>query len=138
MENKVFLGGTCADTDWRDKLIKAIQIDYFNPVVEDWTMECIIEEDNQKELFCNIHLYIITSEMKGVYSIAEVIDSAERKNKVTILHIIPDGFDEGQLRSLTAVSKMVQMKGGISYVDSELMRTARVLNYGFKKERSYF
>jgi hypothetical protein len=33
--NKVFLGGTCAETTWRDDLIPKLQIDYFNPVVED-------------------------------------------------------------------------------------------------------
>lgn len=66
--------------------------------------------------------------MKGVYSIAEVIESVHREDKITILHIIPDGFDEEQLKSLEAVSNMVKEKGGISYIDSELERTARVLN----------
>ena len=34
---KVFLGGTCNESLWRDKLIKKLEIDYFNPIVKDWT-----------------------------------------------------------------------------------------------------
>jgi len=131
--NKVFLGGTCAETTWREELMKIIQVDYFNPVVEDWTEDCISIEDNEKLNKCNIHLYIITKEMQGVYSIAEVIDSAKTNNKTTILHVIPEGFDEGQLRSLRAVAKMVRENGGIAYIDEELARTARVINYCFKE-----
>lgn len=38
--SKVFLGGTCANTTWREELIKLIKgISYFNPVVDDWTLE---------------------------------------------------------------------------------------------------
>ena len=37
---KVFLGGTCNNSKWRDKLIPMLNIDYFNPVVDDWTEEC--------------------------------------------------------------------------------------------------
>lgn len=134
MKNKVFLGGTCANTTWREELIDNLKVDYFNPVVNDWTPECIVEENKQKEIHCNIHLYVITSKMKGVYSIAEVIDSVESYDKITILHVIPDGFDDDQLKSLNAVVEMVRMKGGIAYVDSELTRTVNVLNYSFGKD----
>lgn len=34
---RVFLGGTCNDSTWRDNLIQQLEIDYFNPVVPDWT-----------------------------------------------------------------------------------------------------
>ena len=37
---KVFLGGTCAESKWREKLIPLLKCDYFNPVVDDWTPEC--------------------------------------------------------------------------------------------------
>ena len=45
---KVFLGGTCAGSTWRDELIPQLKIDYFNPVVADWTPECRAEEIRQK------------------------------------------------------------------------------------------
>jgi hypothetical protein len=38
MIGKVFLGGTCNESTWRTELIGMLNgIDYFNPVVDDWT-----------------------------------------------------------------------------------------------------
>lgn len=54
--NKVFLGGTCNESTWRDELIpklEDINFDYFNPVVEDWTPECQAVEIYEKENKCN-------------------------------------------------------------------------------------
>lgn len=68
---KVFLGGTCNESEWRNYLIKLLTIDYFNPVVDDWTEECMAEERKQREI-CDYCLYTITPKMTGVYSIAEV------------------------------------------------------------------
>jgi hypothetical protein len=45
---KVFLGGTCNGSTWRDALIKDLQIDYFQPQGEDWTPEMMEEEIKQK------------------------------------------------------------------------------------------
>lgn len=39
MKKRVFLGGTCNGSMWRDKLIKDLKCDFFNPVVDDWTEE---------------------------------------------------------------------------------------------------
>lgn len=130
--NRIFLGGTCAETTWRNELISVLnQISYFNPVVEDWTPECQQNEIDEKENKCNIHFYCITKEMQGVFSIAEVVDSVHNKSKRTILHIIPDGFEKGQIKSLKAVVDLVNSRGGIAYVDSDLRRSARVLNNCF-------
>jgi len=130
--NKVFLGGTCNNSTWRDTLIPVLQVDYFNPAVEDWTPEVQAIEEVEKAFSCNVHLYVITSQMTGVFSIAECIESAMTKGKQTILHVVPNGFDEGQIRSLKAVVNMVIKSGGIAYVDDDIHRTARVINYGYK------
>lgn len=129
--NRVFLGGTY-NSIWRQKIEKWIQISMFNPVVDDWTAECQANEIVEKEKKCNIHLYVITSEMTGVFSIAEAIDSVHNNNKITLLHVIPEGFNEAQLKSLKAVVDLVKSRGGIAYTDSDLARTARVLNTAFK------
>ena len=76
---KIFLGGTCADTTWRDELMPLFDkegIEYFNPIVEDWTPECQAIEEDEKNNKCDCHLYVITKEMMGTYSIAEIINSA--------------------------------------------------------------
>lgn len=115
---KVFLGGTCNNSTWRDDLIPfliAHKIDFFNPVVDDWTPDCQGEEYRQKEI-CNFHLYVITKEMTGVFSIAEAVDSAHDKNKWCLFQIIPDGFDKGQYKSLMAVAELIQKRGGWAYI----------------------
>ena len=125
--SKIFLGGTC-----NNSIEKLVQVAMFNPVVDDWTEECQAIEMDEKENKCDIHLYVITSQMIGVFSIAEVIDSVHNKTKKTLLHVIPDGFDKGQLKSLQAVVNLVKLRGGIAYIDEDLNRTTRVLNYAFK------
>lgn len=131
-KQKVFLGGTCNGSIWRDDLMPLLDVAYFNPVVEDWTEECQAIEEAEKSNLCNIHLYVITSDMTGVFSIAEAIESTMTNGKITILHIIPDEFSKWQLKSLGAVMDMVKKHGGISYVDSDIHRTARVINNCFK------
>lgn len=81
---RVFLGGTCNGSTWRDALIPKLRIDYFNPVVEDWTPECQAEEVRQRQE-CDFVLYTITKEMKGVYSIAEVVDDSNKRPARTVL-----------------------------------------------------
>jgi hypothetical protein len=76
---RIFLGGTTAGSTWRDRIIPEIEkrgFEYFNPQVENWTAEDQLKENIEKNELCDSHLYILSPEMKGVYSIAEVIDSA--------------------------------------------------------------
>lgn len=112
---KVFLGGTCNDSTWREQLIPNLTIDYFNPVVPDWTEECYQRELEERKN-CDIVLYVITPKMTGVYSIAEVTDDSNKRPEKTVLSIIPvDGdntFTPGQLKSLGKVGEMVITNGG--------------------------
>ena len=117
---KVFLGGTCNGSNWRDKLIPRLKIDYFNPVVEDWTPECQEEEIKQRQN-CDYCLYVITPKMTGVYSIAEVVDDSNKRPYRTIFSFLVDDdgktFDEGQIKSLRMVGRMVQENGGLFIQD---------------------
>lgn len=130
MKNKIFLGGTCANTTWREEIIQnlSLEVSFFNPVVEDWTPECQEEERLEKELECNVHLYVITKEMMGVFSIAEVIDSVKTPGKLTILNVAPEGFSQQQTHSLEAVCNMVQLNGGIAIMSVGFDRLLSVLN----------
>jgi hypothetical protein len=131
LKNRVFLGGTCNGTTWRDEMIKDLDVDYFNPVVDDWTSEAQAIEEDEKDNKCNIHLYVITDKMKGVFSIAEAVDSVHNKKVHTIFHVIPDGFDKFQLKSLEAVVKLINDRGGKAFVDSNLGVTTRFINYSY-------
>jgi hypothetical protein len=113
---KVFLGGTCNNSKWRDVIIPKLKINYFNPVVDDWT-----EDDYQNELKerkeCDFCLYIITPKMKGTYSIAEVIDDSNKRPEKTIFSFVnKDGnneFDKEQIKSLDKVGVMIENNGGL-------------------------
>lgn len=130
MRGKVFLGGTCNGSTWRDELIPELSIDYFNPVVEGWTNECYEEELHQRAM-CDVLLYTITPKMEGVYSIAEVVDGSNKRPERTILFIKPTddtyAFSQAQLKSLKALSKMVENNGARVFRDKEEL--IRYLNY---------
>lgn len=110
IQKKAFLGGTCGESTWREELIPKLEIEYFNPVVEDWTQECQEEEVRQREV-CDFVLYVITSEMEGVYSIAEVVDDSNKRPEKTVFCFIEDGFNESQIKSLEQVNKLVKENG---------------------------
>ena len=139
---KVFLGGTCNESTWRDRLIEMLEIDYFNPVVDDWTEECYQEELRQREI-CDYCLYVITPRMRGVYSIAEVVDDSNKRPEKTIFCIVTADFsdtgdiimfDEQQLKSLDKVGVMVQNNGGKYF--RTLREVAKFLN-NTNKEGKY-
>ena len=120
----IFLGGTCNGSDWREKLIPLLKIDYFNPVVKDWTPECQARELEARAKSDYV-LYVITPFMTGVYAIAEVVDDSNKRPDKTILCILEsDGeyymrkvFDRHVLKSLNAVKKLV-INNGAKVFDS--------------------
>ena len=73
MANVVGLFGTCADSKWRDKvipLLEAAGVKYFNPVVENWTEECMkIEAEHAAN--DQVIMFVITGETTAIASMAE-------------------------------------------------------------------
>jgi hypothetical protein len=130
MSNKrVFLGGTCNGSNWRLNLIPLLTIDYFNPVVENWTPECQEREIRERET-CDFCLYVITPKMTGVYSIAEVADDSNKRPQKTVFCFLPEDegavFTPAQIKSLTQTGKLVASNGG--KVFSTLQEVAAFLN----------
>lgn len=109
---KVFLGGTCNQSQWRTALIPKLNIDYFNPVVPIWN-EAAYQRELEERKTADFCLYLITAKMKGVYSIAEVIDDSNKRPEKTIFCYsnIDGEFDRSMLKSLEAVGKMVMRNG---------------------------
>jgi len=128
---KIFLGGTCNESTWREELISNLTIDYFNPVVDNWTEECQIEEIKQRKL-CDYCLYVITPKMTGVYAIAEVVDDSNKRPNRSILVILSkdgtDFFSMSQMKSLISVGNMCKRNGGLVYVDISMPDLAKILN----------
>jgi hypothetical protein len=111
---KAFLGGTCNESEWRDRLIPLLTIDYFNPVVDDWNEEAMRREIQEREE-CDFCLYVITPKMSGFYSIAEVVDDSNKRPEKTVLGVmsVDDGltFSREQRKSLHAVEALIRRNG---------------------------
>ena len=91
-----------------------LEIDYFNPVVDNWTTDCMEQEIKEKES-CDFYLYTITPKMIGVYSVAELIDDLNKRPEKTLFIILKNDdsqkFTDAQMKSLKAVVKMVKRNG---------------------------
>ena len=109
-KHKVFLGGTCDKSTWRDELIKLLKIDYFNPVVKNWTESCQEEEERQKDIECDLQLYVITPEMKGFYTFSEVVEAAINIGERCIFCVLDseNRFDNKKKKSLDAIIKLIK------------------------------
>ena len=121
----IFLGGTTNKTTWRDTFIhymseKDPKIKCFNPVVENWTAQCI-ELENFVKMHSKYHVYVLTPRMRGAYSIAEMIDSVHDKTKKVYIYIYDEDIDDDgnvikwdlQMKnSLNVISNMIITHGG--------------------------
>lgn len=126
---KVFLGGTCNGSLWRDKLIKLLKIDYFNPVVENWTKTAMDEEIKQRKR-CDFCLYVLTPKITGFYAIAELVDDSNRRPGKTIFCFLKKdekkSFSEFQVKSMQQVGELVKRNRAKYFIT--LKEVARYLN----------
>ncbi len=134
---KVFLGGTVNGSKWRDHVISKLKIDYFNPVVDEWSDQAYQRELLERET-CDFCLYVITPKLTGFYSIGEVVDDSNKRPHKTIYCVVEEDegktFSPHQVKSLKAVGKMVQSNGArwfesldqaVSFLNQHKMSTAR-------------
>lgn len=112
---KVFLGGTCNKSKWRDAVIERLKIDYFNPMLDVWTEEGYQRELIEREI-CDYCLYVITPKLVGTYSIAELIDESNKRPEKTLFCYLKTDedkeFTKEQCISLDKIAIMVQKNGG--------------------------
>ena len=120
---RVFLGGTCNGSTWRDEMAIYLHdagLDYFNPVLDDWDAEAQENELRKREA-CDFFLYTITAKKTGDYSIAEVVDDSNKRPDKTFMVLLRDddgwNFLDGQWKSLTAVAVLVKKNGAQVFGD---------------------
>lgn len=112
---KVFLGGTCSGYKWRDKLIPLLKCDYYNPIVKNWSESDRLREVNERKT-SDFVLYTITNGIKGVYSIAEVVDDSNKRPEKTIFLNLYQEKENDRLtkqmsHSLKAVENLLKNNG---------------------------
>ncbi len=119
----VFLGGTSTGYDWRKDLIGLLNVNFFNPLVDDWT-----EEDAKKENIAKgeatMQAYCITPHAIGSYSVAELTASAILNGERTVVLFMDTEdaqFDEHQKKSNTQIKALVEKHSGKVVDDLEEM-----------------
>lgn len=127
---KIFLGGTCGDSQWREAIIPLIQMECFNPVVENWTMETQqIEEEIKKAAAVN--LYVITPKQSGFYSFSELTTAAIKEPKRTVIAFLDsdDGVEwtDKQKDSIEAIKSLLKQEAGVE-VQGSLKAAADAVN----------
>lgn len=133
----LFLGGTISNNyDWRRELVQYIDqsISYYDPYLRDgesggldWDESMVDLEAKAKE-FAKLNVFVITSDMEGVYSIAEITEAAMKRHSRTIIAVIDydDKFNVRQKRSFNACMKLWKSHGAIIVRDLHAM--ARYIN----------
>lgn len=111
---KVFLGGTCSGWKWRNELQPLLKCDFYNPIVKNWSEKDRLREVRERET-ADYVLYGITNGIKGVYSIAEVVDdSNKRPEKTLFLNLYKEDdrqFTKQMGHSLKAVENLLKENG---------------------------
>lgn len=130
---KVFLGGTCSGWKWRDELQPLLECDYYNPIVKNWSEKDRLREVHERET-SDFVLYGITNGIKGIYSIAEVVDDSNKRPEKTIFVNLYDIYDKNNgsrqmMHSLKAVEKLLKSNGVIVFTGKDaLAEVAKYLN----------
>lgn len=108
MEKVVFLGGSCGDTTWRNKLIpklESVGVKYFNPVVEDWNEEAQKAEDDAIKHSDTI-LFLISPRTSSTYSLYELAKYTNTNRKVIFTYLDEDqdiSFTTHEIRVLRKI-----------------------------------
>lgn len=129
MAMKVFLGGTCNNSTWRDELIPYLQsmkISYFNPVVATWTEADKLNEVIEKEQ-SEVHLYCISKEQKGYFSIFEIAHSLYVLQKEVVFYVKEEGMDPKVINSLNEIGKYVAMEQNGHFCNNKPLNLLEVL-----------
>jgi len=92
----IFLGGTHHST-WRKDFLKLIKnmnsdINCYDPSVERWTYENVILENLVKQ-YTKYHVYVLSPNMVGIYSVAEMVDSVHDDKVKTYFYIMQEDVD---------------------------------------------
>ncbi len=111
---RIFLGGTCNGSQWREWLKPKLTIDFFDPVVSDWNAEAQEREIRERET-CDFCLYVLTPKMIGFFGAVEAtLDSVLRPEKVIFCVLDEDDgcrWNEHDQKSLEKMKALLGKQG---------------------------
>lgn len=134
MTNRALVGlfGTCNNSTWREELIKKLdpEVDYFNPVVDDWNEEAQKIEDEHKQNDSFI-LITLTPLATGFYTIAEIMQLAYHSPERLIFCCLDKDadleFNDPQKKSIKKICKDIE-KLGVKHIYDNLDDVADFIN----------
>ena len=101
----VFLGGSCNPTKWRKQIVipmlEKVNMDYYNPQVDEWTSDLIVTENYQKD-HAKYLFFVIDDETRAIASMIEVAYYIAQGRKVILVikNVNESTFDEKELKDL--------------------------------------
>ena len=117
--NQIFLGGTVR-SNWREKFIdlwkknddkKTKKYKLFNPIVENWTKECIAKENEVKENAI-LNFFLITTEHVGPYSFVEAVEASHYGKVFLAIYSEFGEIDNSTMKSYEAIGDIIKKNGG--------------------------
>jgi hypothetical protein len=114
----VFLAGSCNPTTWRRDtampMFEQAQIRYYNPQVDEWYEELILEETRAKEA-ATIILMVIDSATRSIVGINEAVECVCRGRRIIL--VVQDIQAGTVLEDATVTAKeLVELNGAREYL----------------------
>jgi hypothetical protein len=131
-EGSVFLGGTCANSTWRQELIAMLSenVPYFDPQVPDWTPEDAAREDACKPV-SRFNVFVITGDALGTYSGWEIHQEATNDAAKLIFATVGE-LPENQVKGVAKIKKGLIRMGAT--VCENLDEIAEIINAAYAEE----
>lgn len=123
MEKILFLGGSCGDTTWREKLIpklESVGLKYFNPVVEDWNEEAQKAEEYAIN-YSDTILMLISPRTSSIYSLYELAKYTSTNRKVIFTYLDEDedkSFTTHEIKALRKIKSDLKSYKNVLVIES--------------------
>lgn len=146
MKYDVYLGGTCIKSpflwDWRMDFIRMLDdtVHYYDPFVRKWKNNLSdvnkTEDNDIKRSESKYCVFVFTSDIIGVYSVAQAVEDSIKRTNGTVLVAFVDyrkKFDEDEhfIRSMKSALDLCEANGAI--VCESIQDMAKIINEACKK-----
>ncbi len=146
MKYDVYLGGTCIKSpflwDWRMDFIRMLDdtVHYYDPFVRKWKNNLSdvnkTEDNDIKRSESKYCVFVFTSDIIGVYSVAQAVEDSIKRTNGTVLVAFVDyrkKFDEDEhfIRSMKSALDLCEANGAI--VCESIQDMAKIINGACKK-----
>jgi len=94
-DDVIFLGGSCNPTTWRTDisvpLLQKNNVHFFNPQVDDWTPDLMVQEQNAKKN-AEVLLFVVDGVTRSIASMVEIAELISIGRKlVLVINNVPEG-----------------------------------------------